>query len=284
MSGRVSGRVLGLGPLLLAAAALGGCYNPKIPDGGFACAEAGKLCPDGFVCSVSDHRCHKPGFSPDAALCTLGTATPVCDTAPAAGDACNPTCQSGCSCGRCNVSSGGAAVCTAVGTRGAGESCLPNADNCAAGFYCWRESCGNTVGRCRQHCTTNADCPAGLFCQNTIPNSGDGGVTHLVCDAPPVDCDPISNTGCPNPAFTCYLSNTSTSETLCDCPGPGHGVLEECAFYNDCQKGLVCISNVGGLIGPHCHPICLVASPTCAAPATCVATSPGAKYGVCSSS
>src|SRR5215471_3281360 len=109
------------GTLSLAGA---GCYRPDILDGGFGCAEAGKLCPDGFVCNSTDHLCHRVGAPlPDAAACMYPAVATLCGDPAPPGQNCNPTCQTGCSCGRCNVGLGGVAECTAVGTKKLGELC-----------------------------------------------------------------------------------------------------------------------------------------------------------------
>src|SRR5215468_3815883 len=92
---------------LLAALVSGSCYNPSILDGGFICADAGKVCPDGFVCDPADNHCRrKPGASADGgpSECSVPKVDPLCADLPAAGQACNPACQNGCDCGRCNVS------------------------------------------------------------------------------------------------------------------------------------------------------------------------------------
>jgi hypothetical protein len=44
--------------LLVLIGAVAGCYSPSIKNGTLACAEAGKPCPDGFVCHSSDGLCY----------------------------------------------------------------------------------------------------------------------------------------------------------------------------------------------------------------------------------
>src|SRR5436190_2964618 len=101
---------------LVVAAVLAACYKPTIADGGLRCAPSGKQCPDDFVCGT-DLLCHSKG-SPqgDAGPCTSPPVTPTCQDPPAAGQACNPSCQTGCACGRCNVV-GNKATCTAPGPK-----------------------------------------------------------------------------------------------------------------------------------------------------------------------
>jgi hypothetical protein len=275
------GRV-GLAVALAAAAAVAGCYKPDILDGGFKCATSGKACPEGFVCA-SDNLCRRPGSHPqDASMCSQPPVTPLCTNAALSG-ICDPTCQTGCECGRCNVSAAGAAVCGSYGAKTLGAVCIiGNGDDCAPGFICLQETCGNLLGRCYRHCTDDSVC-SGRICQVVINDANDNPTSFRACDLAPQACDPVNNTGCPSPALNCYL--TSANETLCDCPNdPAHqGVMgDACTFYNDCAPSFICISNVGGLPGPHCHPVCSLTSPSCPATRTCVAT--GSFYGYCAPS
>jgi hypothetical protein len=263
------------------AAALGGCYKPDILDGGYLCAEAGQLCPDGFTC-LADHRCHHAGAKIDASMCTVPAVTPLCQDAPQTGQACNPSCQLGCMCGRCNVNGSGASVCTTVGAKTLGQTCtIGNGDDCGAGLICLREVCGNLLGRCYQHCSRDEQC-GGRICQITVQDSAGSPTSFKACDLAPQTCNPVDNTGCPNPALNCYVS--SSNETLCDCPNDpgqqGH-TGDTCMFYNDCAPGFLCISNVGGLAGPHCHPVCDLNAPVCPTLNHCVSTG-SSNYGVCS--
>jgi hypothetical protein len=91
----------------------------------------------------------------------------VCTDLPAAGQACNPACQTGCDCGRCNVVNG-VPKCVPSGSVKLGEICkFGNDDNCAPGLICLQEACGNGLGRCYRHCARSDQC-AGSICQFQI--------------------------------------------------------------------------------------------------------------------
>ncbi|MDB4980540.1 MAG: hypothetical protein JWM82_1292, partial [Myxococcales bacterium] len=200
----------------LALLSAAGCYKPVIDDGGYKCASSGKKCPDGLTCG-SDNRCWlKPqvvsnndasdgkimsdaGDAAAEAMCALAVVTPPCTDAPAAGQTCNPTCQTGCGCGRCNVV-GKATACVAAGTVKLGELCkLGTGDDCAPGLICRKEACGNGLARCYQHCTKSEQC-AGSFCQLSIDDGGKA-TGFTVCDVAPRTCDPVTNMGCPAAAL-----------------------------------------------------------------------------------
>jgi len=273
------------GPALaaVAAVALSGCYKPNIQDGGFLCATSGKACPDGFGCAA-DMRCYlNPDSVPDGGqpMCSSPPVTPTCQDGPLSGEDCNPTCQKGCECGRCNVVSSGHSACVPAGTIKLGEICkLANADNCAPGLICLQELCGNNLGRCYKHCTSNDQCD-GTICQIPIPDAHGQASGFLTCDVPSHVCDPVNNTGCPDVAFDCFL--TSASLTLCDCPGapPGGKNGDPCTIYSDCAVGFVCVGGVGGVAEPRCRFACTVANPACTAGTTCIPTGTGAKFGYC---
>jgi hypothetical protein len=258
---------------MLAAA---GCYKPNLRDPPFVCAEAGKRCPDGFTCDPTDNLCHRGASQSGdgSSMCTEPTVARLCDDQPASGQMCNPACQIGCDCGRrCNVGSNGQTFCTTVGTKTVGQLCAVANDDCAPGLICLQEACGNLLGRCYRHCDSDAQCGT-QFCQFPIPGTS----VFRACDQPAQSCNPVENTGCPSPALNCYL--TSANETRCDCPsGLNHALGDTCQFYNDCMPGLICISNVGGLAGPHCHTACDTAAPVCPGN-TCIATM-GSKYSYC---
>jgi hypothetical protein len=218
--------------------------------------------------------------------------TALCSAAPASGAACNPTCQTGCACGRCTVV-GDEAACIPAGTVQLGQVCRHSDDNCVPGLICLLEACGNGLARCYRHCTDDSQCQ-NTICTIPIEDSQGADTTFKTCDVPPQACDPVNNTGCPDQALNCYL--TSDNLTLCDCPSnPDPTKLgmnkATCTIYSDCAPGFVCIANVGGLDGPHCHFACSVANPSCpnttaadggvGPPAECTPAGPGATFGYC---
>jgi hypothetical protein len=292
-----------LGRLVLAAFVAGsgilgaGCYKPVIDDGGFKCAPSGKRCPDGLTCG-SDGRCWQmpPPVTSDASdgkimsdagdgaaesMCALTVVMPSCSDAPKAGQTCNPACQTGCACGRCNVV-GKATACVAAGTVKLGELCrLGTGDDCAPGLICRKETCGNGLARCYKHCTKSEQC-GGSLCQLSIDDDANKPTGFTVCDVVPRTCDPILNMGCPAAALKCYL--TGATDTLCDCPSnptkPAQ-VGEACNFYNDCDGGLYCIGG-GGDPTPRCRRVCdPTNASTCSASVACVPIGTNAKFGYC---
>ncbi|HVZ72252.1 MAG TPA: hypothetical protein VHJ20_07745 [Polyangia bacterium] len=288
--------------VVLAAAlvAVMGCYKPTIEDGGLKCATSGKACPDGYSCGV-DQRCRiKPvtvvdagdgkimsdgpsdagGDHMDATMCTLGVVTPTCADSPASGQTCNPACQSGCSCGRCNVVDK-ATACVAVGTKKLGEICAAGAnDDCGAGLICLKEICGNGLARCYKHCTAASQCGGG-FCQTAINDDSNTPTKFDVCDLAPQTCDPVANMGCPSGSLNCYL--TGGNDTLCDCPRNAASPAkagDKCAIYNDCDGGLFCIQGSSGAAAT-CHYTCSLTNPSCPNNAPCRAVGTNTKYGYC---
>jgi hypothetical protein len=276
--------VTGLACAALAALAIGGCYKPDIVEGGLACSPDG-LCPEGLQCA-SNKRCYRDPsvVVPDggSSMCTSPPVTPTCQDDPKPGELCNPACQKGCECGRCNVVSSGHSACVPAGTVQLGEVCKTGAtDDCAPGLICLTEVCGNNLGRCYKHCTTTDQCN-GTICQIPIEDSHGNDTGFRTCDVPPHACDPVNNTGCPDVAFNCYL--TSASLTLCDCPGvnPGGKNGDPCTIYTDCEPGYVCVSGgAGGGAQARCRVACTVASPACQAGTNCIPTGTGAKFGYC---
>jgi hypothetical protein len=259
-----------------------GCYNPSITDGGFVCADAGKRCPDGFECSATDNHCHA------TVKCSV-TVAPLCQDTPKAGTACNPACQTGCACGRCNVA-GKLAVCsTQIGTATLGQICNPSKDNCAAGLICLLEAdtCGANLGRCYQHCTatgaTAAQCGSGRSCEIPILDGSNADTGYKACSLMTQTCSPLAtaaaSNGCPAATLGCYLATGGA--TFCDCPNrTAPGILgASCDVYNDCAAGLMCTASTGS-VGNHCRTICMVQGQnTCPGGGRCNAV--GTVYGYC---
>jgi hypothetical protein len=275
---RLTGALRGLLMLASLGGALhaGGCYNPNITDGGFLCGggDGGTRCPEGFTCNLNDRRCYKSGET----TCSTQV-TPLCAEQPKAGTACDPACQTGCACGRCNISGSAPACVSSVGMKTLGQTCSPTNDDCQPGLICLLEACGTQLGRCYQNCTSTAQCKSGTTCSIPILSGSQVDTGYRACDLAPQDCDPIGKTGCPNAAFTCYLD--SAGATLCDCPNRAAPVATDgaCSAFNDCAAGLVCVTPAGATAA-RCRPICLQSgTSTCANGRRCVAD--GARYGYC---
>jgi hypothetical protein len=274
--------------LLLAGVALA-CYRPTISDGGFKCnmAAGAKACPDGFTCEMSTQKCWR---NPDAAVETpsdgrdanmdadamAGDATgdadgPVCfDSKPGCQPGtgtCDPACQTGCGCRqKCSINTAATLTCNAPRMQGfprvlmdtctiESEGSAAQTDNCSPGLVCIRDGCPSP--RCFQFCQNDGDC-TNASCTRAIA-SPDGGATGTqVCDVPYVDsCTPLGsnmNTGCGSGGtMSCYLSSSSPTHTICDCPFNAKGPGEACNYSRDCNRGLVCV-DVGP---PSTNPICL---------------------------
>jgi hypothetical protein len=275
----------GLG-LLLALLALAlfspaSCYNPSIQDGGFQCADAGKQCPDGFVCA-DDGKCR----SSASQKCSVPAIAPLCSEQPVTGAACNPTCQTGCACGRCNVFGAAPACVLNIGTKKLGDVCNTTKDDCQPGFICLLEAdtCGQNIGRCYQYCTTNTQCAspvAGRTCEIPILDSNNNDTRYKTCSLGSQTCNPMAttNNGCPNPGLGCYVNTAGT--TFCDCPNRAIPVVLGglCTAYNDCAAGLICTPSAG-LAGTHCRQICQTSGTnTCPSGQHCVTVAGG--FGYC---
>ena len=139
------------------------------------------------------------------------------------GAACNPTCQTGCSCGRCNVQGAAPACVTDVGTKKLGEICTIGKDDCQPGYICLLEAdtCGQNVGRCYQYCTTNAQC--GVTVRDGPARSRSSTATATT----PSTARAVwarrratrwrrPATGARAPALGCYVN--AAGATFCDCP------------------------------------------------------------------
>jgi hypothetical protein len=242
---------------------LGGCFNPHIQPGALLCAANG-ACPDNFVCDLLDNRCYPPDAGPVAPVCD--SVTPDASTCPrpaASGEACNPTCSTGCTCGWCGVNSSSAVACLkgTPGSAAEGMTCDPSKTaDCAPGLYC-RAECG--AGRCYKFCDTGDDCGRTASCSFSVP-----GTSILLCSN---NCDPIKQTGCPS-GYGCYPSQ-ATGE--CDCAGTGQ-IGTTCGSALDCVPGTTCI---GTKMNPTCQKIC-GSNADCGGMGTC--NSFGATYGYCS--
>jgi hypothetical protein len=252
------GVALGLGLAVVSALA---CFRPNVASGGLTCAP-GNVCPDGLECALVDNRCYEHDAGP---VCNSPPPQKLCDPA-SSGGACDPTCQTGCACGRCTVVNE-VATCLTPGNKKRGELCNLTADDCEAGFGCVADECGG-IGRCARFCVTNDDCRDGL----TTCSVGLGG-GFRACGSPPVMCDAMLGYGCPKSLF-CYYQD-GADRTFCECPG-SQEEADRCTFYNDCIPGYTCVTITGVTT---CRRLCTSTGNECTAPQTC---SPlGDVYGYC---
>jgi hypothetical protein len=231
---------------------------------------------DGPTADASD------GPTGDAPSCSAAV-TPLCDEGPAAGDACNPTCQTGCTCGhRCAVSNGGTLCLLNYGRAKPGDLCqTPGAvghvaeDACEPGSVCLREPCG-AIARCYRVCERDEQCDRGSCTVPVVTYAPDLSTKFKACTLPPRTCDPLSNTGCPSPYLGCFLTSAGT---VCDCPTAASALNASCQRSTDCLPGLTC--DPAGSGAATCERVCEVGRPDTCATGACV-KSPGATpYGVC---
>jgi hypothetical protein len=262
--------------LLFVVAVLGGCYRPSIKPGGLMCADGG-ACPEGFHCG-NDKRCHPGNMTmclPDAAVATLCNDQPL-------GEQCDPICQQGCDCGRCNLD-GDKLACVPPGNKLRGDFCNLGNDDCAAGLVCLQEPCspesadagGSRLGRCYRYCAGDQHCD-GTSCN--VPIVTAAATSLLACQLPPRTCNPVggSNT-CGNALLGCYVD--SGGDTFCECPGTS-GDAEPCGVFTSCVPGFRCVQQGGGAT-PRCRQVCRLGGSDCASGAACTGTPGDTMFGYC---
>jgi len=215
------------------------------------------------------------------AACVMPVAGCTSDTA----QTCDPVCQTGCTAchEKCSANRGGMLTCNAPlnsRPRGLGEDCkvafvgAAQTDDCMPGLVCLDDACGS---RCYHFCKTDADCFI-----STCTRLATGSIK--VCDVQPVACNPIKNgmpDGCPAGVQACYLSETMTDRTVCDCPFQAGGPNASCSLSRDCFPGLVCV-HVTGTGNSICRPVCDLAAGANDCPGgTCTAFNGSKKFGSC---
>jgi hypothetical protein len=266
-----NGAGFGWAVIVVAALAGGGCFNPKIVDGGLRCADGG-ACPEGFTCAV-DGTCKKgpttcqPGSPPVTPLCTADPGTD-----------CDPICQTRCPCGRCNLD-GTMLKCVPPGTKKRGDICNPAADDCAPGNVCLSDC--DKIARCYRFCgkggINHDELCDGQACNFPVNDTSGNPTDLMVCPPPIVQCDPSGDgSDCGSTSLGCYLDGT---RTVCDCRGknqPG----ASCGVFNSCIAGYRCISiatvNNGA---PTCLQTCTLGGTDCPS-GTCTSAG-GGSFGFC---
>lgn len=265
---------LGRIALLFVVAALAGCYRPNVQDAGLWCSDGG-ACPEGFHCGV-DRRCHVG----QTTMCGSDAAVmPLCSDQPL-GKQCDPICQQGCECGRCNLV-GDDLRCVASGSKIAGDYCNLMSDDCAAGFVCLREPCsaedadaGPQVGRCYRYCAGDQHCD-GMMCNVQVVSAG--GTLLSACQLPPRTCDPVNaTTTCGSSLLACYV--VDNGRTFCECPQFA-GAGEACGVFSSCVPGYRCVQQ--GAMTPRCRKVCRLDGSDCGAGSACTSTPADAMFGYC---
>jgi hypothetical protein len=261
---------------LFVVAVLGGCYRPSIQPGGLLCADGG-ACPEGFHCGANDRRCHPGATSmclPDAAVAQLCTDQPL-------GSPCDPICQQGCACGRCNLN-GETLACVPSGSKLRGDLCNLDNDDCVAGLVCLRELCspqspdaGQQFGRCYRYCAGDQHCD-GRSCNVEIETAA--ATTLWACELPPRTCNPVGGSdSCGHGLLGCYVD--SNGSTFCECAGDA-GDAEPCNVFTSCVPGFRCVQQGGGTT-PRCRRVCRLGESDCASTSTCTATPGDSMFGYC---
>ena len=268
--------------VLGAALVLVACYSPNIGRGGFACGDGG-ACPAKFHCA-SNNLCYSEADASFemAPACNADASVPqVCSAPRASGQACNPGCQTGCSCGWCAVVNGATKCLTGkAGTKDVGAICSPALESdCMPGLYCQPE-CG--TGRCYRICDASVSgiCGGASKCNLAGSSRGDAGAfSFTLCSLVGGDtCDAVTQTGCKDPAFACYPTSPTTE---CDCPGTvADG--QTCQLAAQCGRGASCIglNSTTQICLQTCrtNADCTSGTCSCTASGTCNSASP---YGYC---
>ena len=263
--------------VLLGMSLLTACYRPDIKDAGLVCGDGG-TCPEGYRCG-GDRLCHKGGAMclPDAAVAMLCSDQPL-------GQPCDPICQQGCECGRCNLD-GEKLACVPSGSKLRGDSCNLGNDDCAAGLVCLLEPCspaspdaGTQLGRCYRYCAGDQHCD-GTSCN--VPIVTAAATTLLACQLPPRTCNPVvgGSNSCGNALLGCYVD--SNGSTFCECPGTA-GDSEPCGVFTSCVPGFRCVQQGGGTT-PRCRRVCRLGESDCASGVACTATPGDSMFGYCAS-
>jgi len=260
---------------LLAMSLLTACYRPDIKDAGLVCGDGG-TCPEGYHCGAGDRRCHKEGSMclPDAAV------MPLCSDQPL-GQPCDPICQQGCECGRCNLN-GDKLACVPSGSKLRGDFCNLASDDCAAGLVCLREQCspespdaGRQLGRCYRYCAGDQHCD-GTSCNVPIVTTPPSSM--WACQLPPQTCDPVGGSNsCGDALLDCYVD--SNGSTFCECAGFA-GDAEPCDVFTSCVPGFRCVQQGGGTT-PRCRRVCRLGGSDCASASACMATPGDTMFGYC---
>jgi hypothetical protein len=211
---------------------------------------------------------------PEAGTQDRGTQTPM---------ECNPVTQEGCEpnqkCGfvmKEEATDIHAIKCVPIGEKKIDEECeFPPAlaqgedvpDNCGKGLGCMQ--LGRDPGQiCHQFCAEDKDCPDDRACLSLK------GKDFKLCGSPPVECDPVKNTGC-NSGQKCIVRS---SDGKTECVSAGN--LEEgaaCRGTGDCKATLICIQPSEG--EKRCHRMCYQKDPKCPQDLPC--RPKGEKYGIC---
>jgi hypothetical protein len=205
----------------------------------------------------------------------LGHEGPTCQTTEAescgTGQSCHVTCND----------DKGVSMCTAAGTRKAGESCQQAIGECEPGTQCFEYSCGATrPGVCLKFCKNDGECGGGtctsVACKGTATGFG-------TCSLP---CDPRTTAGDSCPAgLACFIFTGEIARCDCDSAQRSGGDGASCVDARDCMRGLLCVSTSMSMSSgaKTCRPICRLDTPADCKTGTCTKlTNPDYKtWGAC---
>jgi hypothetical protein len=307
-------RPVALDLCLLGVLSAAACYNPQIQDGGLKCGPASE-CPSGYTCSTVDSRCHKqgvavvpldgpggagggPGTDGAEGMCTMAVAPygPFEGCAASTTGGCDQVCQAGCACNEVCRPAAGGAVCKAQPQPFAQqyERCDNGNDTCRPGMICIEEleNRPDCAAHCYRLCKTDANCPTGATCTETIQVGGQA--VGNACSIPVEECNPFGQAKCamqllrPLPSFACYMVPGNPDLTACQCAGMVK-VGDSCKYRFDCEAGAECIGVAGGTPGGgigYCRKVCaigaLAGGGACPTGQACIKIAKGTKFGYCS--
>lgn len=195
---------------------------------------------------------------------------PVCDFVP----------QCGCGPGeKCTISLGDRTCIDVTGSTTESGVCAYDYE-CVAETLCITGVTGHPL--CYRFCNVDSDCSAGpgSICISEVTYQGNPIPGAMLCS---IDCNPVTNAGCPSGlACDLYIRNTDDMP-LTDCGREAGTSMSACNnTTNPCPAGYYCDELGDG----NCHHYCRMSGSDCAGVEVCSGFTPpadigGTVYGVC---